>query len=144
MGTFPRSSLVRAAVIATAVPAERMVQYIPGDAFATPVSDTPASGCAFGTVDVFPILYGSSWMGGSVAIDTLPVYATCFNASASQVTIAASWNEPSAVPGSLSPVLQTIAIWLGVAQNTTTPEPVIDAHGKQTHRRVILKGLTVG
>lgn len=108
LGSLPRSSLVRAAIIASATPATRMVFYTPGDTSATTDADNPNTGCAYGAVNVSALLYTSDWMYGSVEADTIPansVAEECFIAAASQVSVAVSWTEPSAVPGSTSPVV---------------------------------------
>lgn len=138
LGTgMPRSSLVRAAIIATAYDATRVVTLY-SSTVQPDASQDPRSRCAFGVVNANPLLETTNWMAASVSLGTQLQYV-CVVATGTTVSVALAWNEPGAVPGTTQPVLNNVLLW--ATANGTYEQDTIPS---QNHRRVRLSGLVLG
>lgn len=136
---MPRSSMVRAAIIATAYDPLRVVTLY-SSTVQPDASQSTSSRCAFGVVNVNPLLETTTWMAAPVSLSASQY--VCVVAAGSTVTAAVSWNEPSAIPGSTQPVLNKIQLWALNANDTTMYDQ--DVLNYENHRRVRLTNISTG
>lgn len=109
LATLPPSSMVRAAIIATATP----VLGVFGVSANAPAA--AKARCAFGAVDVSTLMTSENWYVAAATVQTPTVETLCFAPAAgvATVTVALAWNEPGAAPGSSATVLNHVLIQIG-------------------------------